>query len=92
MSGVQISLPRPLYLLGLIEMKVLIAGFVFLLQPSHAFLAFIISMSHVIERLSGALLLSLLSLFLRFHRDANLTVFFFFYEFFFPMPRFFALR
>ena len=43
MSGVQISLPRPLYLLGLIDMEILIAALVSRLQHSHAFLALMIS-------------------------------------------------
>ena len=43
MSGVQISLPRPLYLLGLIDMKMLVAAFVSPPQPSHILLALMIS-------------------------------------------------
>ena len=43
MSGVQISLPRPLYLLGLIDMEMLIDAFVPRLQPSRAFLALMIN-------------------------------------------------
>ena len=40
MSGVQISLPRPLYLLVLIDMEMQISAFVFRPRPSHVFLAF----------------------------------------------------